>query len=104
MDDLRRLLEAGKNRYDGKLVIVDAVYSMDGDVCPPLPPELVEICREYGAWLMVDEAHSLGVLGETGHGIMEYFNMDPHDVDMLSGGLFPKPCPQQAASLQASTT
>jgi len=85
MDDLRRLLEAGKNRYDGKLVIVDAVYSMDGDVCPL--PELVEMCREYGAWLMVDEAHSLGVLGETGHGIMEYFNMDPHDVDMLSGAL-----------------
>ena len=51
---------------------------------------------------MVDEAHSLGVLGETGHGIMEYFNMD-HDVEMLSGA-FPKPCPQQAASLQASTT
>ncbi len=40
-------------------------------------PELVEICRQYGAWLMVDEAHSLGVLGETGHGILEYFHMDP---------------------------
>jgi len=58
---------------------------MDGDVCPL--PELVEICRQYGAWLMVDEAHSLGVLGETGHGILEYFHMDPHDVAMLSGAL-----------------
>jgi len=85
LDDLTRLLEAAADKFDGKLVIVDAVYSMDGDVCPL--PELVALCRQYGAWLMVDEAHSLGVLGTTGHGIIEYFGMSPQDVEMLSGSL-----------------
>ena len=66
-------------------MIVDAVYSMDGDVCPL--PELVALCREFDAWLVVDEAHSLGVLGETGHGILEYFNMSPDDVELLTGSL-----------------
>ncbi|MCR4425952.1 MAG: pyridoxal phosphate-dependent aminotransferase family protein [Firmicutes bacterium] len=85
LEDLKRLLEAGKQKYEGMLVIVDAVYSMDGDVCPL--PDLVELCRSYGAWLMVDEAHSLGVLGETGHGILEYFGMSTDDVELLSGSL-----------------
>ena len=58
---------------------------MDGDVCPL--PELVALCREFDAWLVVDEAHSLGVLGETGHGILEYFNMSPDDVELLTGSL-----------------
>jgi 8-amino-7-oxononanoate synthase len=85
LDDLRRLLENASEKYKGKLVIVDAVYSMDGDVCPL--PELVALCREFDAWLVVDEAHSLGVLGETGHGILEYFNMSPDDVELLTGSL-----------------
>lgn len=85
LDDLERLLKAADEKHDGKLVIVDAVYSMDGDVCPL--PELVELCRKHDAWLMVDEAHSLGVLGETGHGILEYFNMSTDDVEMLTGSL-----------------
>ncbi|OPZ65170.1 MAG: putative pyridoxal phosphate-dependent acyltransferase [Firmicutes bacterium ADurb.Bin506] len=85
IDDLRRLLEAARDKAEGKLVIVDAVYSMDGDVCPL--PELVATCREFGAWLIVDEAHSLGVLGETGHGILEYFGMPSDSVEMLTGSL-----------------
>jgi glycine C-acetyltransferase len=56
------------------LVVVDAVFSMDGDVIDL--PVLHELCQEYGAWLMVDEAHSVGVLGETGHGIEEHFGME----------------------------
>ena len=85
MTDLTKLLEAAKDKYEGVMVIVDAVYSMDGDVCPL--PELSAICRKYGAWLLVDEAHSLGVLGETGRGILEYFNMPSDSVDILSGSL-----------------
>ena len=85
LDDLRRLLENASEKYKGKLVIVDAVYSMDGDVCPL--PELVALCRGFDAWLVVDEAHSLGVLGETGHGILEYFNRSPDDVELLTGSL-----------------
>ncbi len=72
MPDLeRRLQQAGPDK--GKLVIVDAVFSMDGDIINL--PEVSRLCRAYGALLMVDEAHSLGVLGATGHGIEEHFGL-----------------------------
>lgn len=54
-----------------RLVIVDSVYSMDGDIAPL--PALREVCDRHGALLMVDEAHALGVIGETGRGIEEHF-------------------------------
>lgn len=57
-----------------KLVITDAVFSMDGDLIDF--PKMVELCKKYNAWLMVDEAHSLGVLGKCGRGIEEHFDMD----------------------------
>ncbi|MDD5466702.1 MAG: aminotransferase class I/II-fold pyridoxal phosphate-dependent enzyme [Anaerolineales bacterium] len=66
-----RLQQAGSEA--SKLVIADAVFSMDGDVID-FPP-LVALCRQYGAWLMVDEAHSVGILGKTGRGIEEHFGM-----------------------------
>ena len=73
VDDLeRRLQQAGKDA--GKLVVVDAVFSMDGDVTNL--PEVSRLCRQYDALLMVDEAHSVGVLGETGHGIEEHFGLE----------------------------
>jgi glycine C-acetyltransferase len=56
-----------------KLVVADAVFSMDGDIIDF--PKLVELCRKYDAWLMIDEAHSVGVLGKTGRGIEEHFDM-----------------------------
>jgi glycine C-acetyltransferase len=56
-----------------KLVVADAVFSMDGDIIDF--PKMVELCRKYGAWLMIDEAHSLGVLGRNGTGIEEHFDM-----------------------------
>jgi glycine C-acetyltransferase len=68
-----------------KLVIVDAVFSMDGDVINL--PDVSWLCRRYGAMLMVDEAHSLGVLGRTGHGIEEHFGMPPDSVDIKMGTL-----------------
>jgi 8-amino-7-oxononanoate synthase len=61
---------AGKS----KLVVVDSVFSMDGDIIDF--PKMVELCRKYGAWLMVDEAHSVGVLGKTGRGIEEHFGLE----------------------------
>lgn len=57
-----------------KLVIADAVFSMDGDIINL--PKLVELCQKYKAWLMVDEAHSIGVLGKNGKGIEEHFGME----------------------------
>jgi glycine C-acetyltransferase len=67
-----------------KLVVADSVFSMDGDIIDL--PRMVELCRMYGAWLMVDEAHSVGVLGETGRGIEEHFGMDG-SIDIKMGTL-----------------
>ncbi len=57
----------------GTLVVADAVFSMDGDVIDL--PALTEVCRRHGAWLMVDESHSLGVLGRDGRGIESHFGL-----------------------------
>jgi 7-keto-8-aminopelargonate synthetase-like enzyme len=57
-----------------KLVVADAVFSMDGDIIDF--PKMVALCRKYNAWLMIDEAHSVGVLGKTGRGIEEHFGME----------------------------
>jgi glycine C-acetyltransferase len=83
MDDLKRKLEEVP-REAGKLVVVDAVFSMDGDVTKL--PALRELCDRYRAWLMVDEAHSLGVLGATGHGIEQHFDL-PGSIDICMGTL-----------------
>jgi 8-amino-7-oxononanoate synthase len=79
----RRLREVEGNGR--KLVVVDGVFSMDGDIINL--PEVSRLCRQYGAYLMVDEAHSLGVLGETGHGIEEYFGLPADTVDIKMGTL-----------------
>lgn len=67
-----------------KLVIADAVFSMDGDVINF--PKIVEICKKYHAWLMIDEAHSVGVLGKEGRGIEEHFGMEG-TIDIKMGTL-----------------
>src|SRR5688572_15139915 len=64
-----------------KLVIADSVFSMDGDIIDL--PKMLELCQQYNAWLMIDEAHSLGVLGAKGTGIEEYFGLgDVIDIKM----------------------
>src|ERR1700690_782077 len=64
-----------------KLVIADAVFSMDGDVIDL--PNMVKVCKKYGAYLMIDEAHSVGILGKRGTGIEEHFGMeDAIDIKM----------------------
>ncbi len=67
-----------------KLVIADSVFSMDGDVIDF--PKMVVLCKKYGAWLMIDEAHSVGVLGKTGRGIEEHFGMEG-SIDFKMGTL-----------------
>jgi glycine C-acetyltransferase len=83
MDALERRLESVPSDAFA-LVIVDSVFSMDGDIINY--PRLVELCQKHGAWLMVDEAHSVGVLGETGRGIEEHFGM-PNTIDLKMGTL-----------------
>jgi glycine C-acetyltransferase len=72
MDHLEGLLKNAPADV-AKLVIADSVFSMDGDIIDL--PKMVALCKKYNAWLMIDEAHSVGVLGEKGTGIEEYYNL-----------------------------
>jgi len=83
VQDLEERLQEAPSK-GARLVVSDAVFSMDGDILH-LPP-VVDLCRRYHAWLMIDEAHSLGVLGETGRGIEEHFHM-PGVIDIKMGTL-----------------
>ncbi len=82
-DDLERILGESRSRFDRVLIIVEGLYSMDGDT--PDLARLVEVKNRYGCWLMVDEAHSLGILGDTGKGIFEQQDVDPSGVDIWMG-------------------
>jgi 8-amino-7-oxononanoate synthase len=82
---LEKLLEQNRRRHKQALITVEGLYSMDGDV--PNLPRLIELKERYGAWLMVDEAHALGVLGSRGHGSAEHFGIPPACVDIWMGTL-----------------
>jgi 8-amino-7-oxononanoate synthase len=86
LDDLERRLRQARNRGAKRiLVAVDSVFSMDGDQAPLA--ELIEIKRKHGAFLLVDEAHSIGAVGPTGRGICEEQGIDPAAIDILTGSL-----------------
>jgi 8-amino-7-oxononanoate synthase len=82
MDKLETMLERAAADESGVLVVVDGVFSMEGDLCD-LPP-IVELCRRFGARLMVDEAHGVGVLGRRGTGACELFGLE-EQVDLRMG-------------------
>jgi 7-keto-8-aminopelargonate synthetase-like enzyme len=67
------------------LIAVDAVFSMDGDQAPLA--DLIAIKQRHGAFLLVDEAHSIGAIGATGRGVCEAQNIDPADIDIATGSL-----------------
>ncbi len=79
-EDLERLLKAKRAEHKNCVIVTEGLFSMDGNI--PDIPRLVELKKQYNCMLMVDEAHSLGVLGEHGRGVGEYFNLDPGDVDL----------------------
>jgi 7-keto-8-aminopelargonate synthetase-like enzyme len=79
--DLRRLLAEGSARK-GSLIVVDGVFSMEGDIARL--PEMVEVAQEFGAGVMVDDAHGLGVLGRRGRGTAEHFGLED-EVDLVMG-------------------
>jgi len=79
------ILSEQRDRYEKILICVEGIYSMDGDVCPL--EQFVEVKQRHKALLMVDEAHSIGVLGNTGRGIGEHFGIAGPDVDIWMGTL-----------------
>jgi len=80
MNDLKRVLKAYEAK--DKLIVVDGVFSMEGDIASL--PEIVALAKEYGARVMVDDAHGIGVLGKTGRGTSEHFGLED-EIDLIMG-------------------
>jgi 7-keto-8-aminopelargonate synthetase-like enzyme len=81
---LKRALERSTQRLasGGILTVIEGAYSMDGDIAPL--PDLAALCKSHGARLLIDEAHSIGVYGDHGHGVVEHFGLEA-DVDLIAG-------------------
>ncbi|KOV31879.1 MULTISPECIES: aminotransferase class I/II-fold pyridoxal phosphate-dependent enzyme [Streptomyces] len=84
-DALEHLLRLNRARFRRVLIVVEGAYSMDGDLADL--PAVIELKKRYGALLMVDEAHSIGTVGEHGRGVGEFFGVDRSDVDVWMGTL-----------------
>ena len=82
---LESILKAQRPYYEKVLIVIEGAYSMDGDIAPV--PEFVRLKKQYGCFLMVDEAHSACVIGRTGGGVDEYFGLDGNDIDIKYGTL-----------------
>jgi 8-amino-7-oxononanoate synthase len=82
---LDTILRESRPGFRRALVVIEALYSMGGDI--PELPEFIEVKKRHGAFLMIDEAHSIGVLGKRGGGIGEYFGINPADVELWMGTL-----------------
>ncbi len=80
MTDLERMLKEYEER--DKLIVVDGIFSMEGDIANL--PEIVSLAKKYGARTMVDDAHSIGVLGKNGRGTAEHFGLE-NEVDLIMG-------------------
>lgn len=79
---MEKTLKEVKGKYKTKLIVVDGVYSQDGDIS--YLPEIISLCKKYDAMLMVDDAHGIGVMGENGRGTAEHFNC-LGQVDIITG-------------------
>jgi 8-amino-7-oxononanoate synthase len=79
--DLRRQMR-NNSEAKGRLVVIDGVFSMEGDITPL--PEIVSVAREFAAGVMVDDAHGIGVLGKTGRGTAEHFGLE-QEIDLVMG-------------------
>lgn len=85
LDQCEKILREHRGNFQNCLIIIEGLYSTEGDI--PDLARLVEIKERYGAWLMVDDAHGLGVLGERGSGLAEHCGVDPKKIDILMGTL-----------------
>jgi len=86
LQELERTLEQNREQYRRALICTEGLFSMDGDICDL--PGLIELKKRFRCNLIVDEAHSIGVLGPSGRGIAHHFSgIDPNDVDLWMGTL-----------------
>lgn len=79
-DALEKLLSEKRQDFKHAVIVTEGLFSMDGNI--PDLPRIIALKKKYDCMLLVDEAHSFGILGATGHGVREYFGIDPTDVDM----------------------
>ncbi len=89
-DSLEEMLKKHRDSHKHAIIVTEGLFSMDGNI--PDLPRLIELKKKYNCMLMVDEAHSLGVLGKTGRGVREYFGINPADVDMWMSTLSKAMC------------
>jgi len=82
LDALERILKMSKARYRTRMVIIDGVYSQDGDLAPL--DKIIQLTKHYGAYLLVDDAHGTGVVGKTGRGVIELYDLFK-EVDIITG-------------------
>ncbi|WP_448103453.1 aminotransferase class I/II-fold pyridoxal phosphate-dependent enzyme [Pedobacter panaciterrae] len=82
LDALERILKMSKNKYRTRMVIIDGVYSQDGDLAPL--DKIIQLTKHYGAYLLVDDAHGTGVIGKTGRGVIELHDLFK-EVDIITG-------------------
>lgn len=87
---LEEMLKKHRKEHKHALIVTEGLFSMDGNI--PDLPRLIELKKKYACMLLVDEAHSLGVLGKTGRGVREYFGINPNDVDMWMSTLSKAMC------------
>lgn len=85
LDHLRSVLRAERGKHPHCLIVSESLFSMDGDIVDL--PGLLQLKDKFGCWLLLDEAHSIGVLGKTGRGICEHFGEDPRRIDVIVGTL-----------------
>lgn len=89
-DALEEMLKKHRGEHKYAVIVTEGLFSMDGNI--PDLPRIIKLKKEYNCMLLVDEAHSLGVLGKTGRGVREYFGIDPRDVDMWMSTLSKAMC------------
>ncbi len=85
MEHLESVLKEARANHRHCLIVAESLYSMDGDIADL--PALLKLKDKYGCWLLVDEAHSIGVLGKNGRGISEHYGEDPQRIDLIIGTL-----------------
>ena len=79
-DSLEEMLKMHRDKHKHAIIVTEGLFSMDGNI--PDLPKIIKLKKQYDCMLLVDEAHSFGILGKTGRGIREYYNIDPTEVDM----------------------